>query len=91
MSVINIMSFIIFHISLLKMINVNAKIHILEQLFKTDHKDIQIKTEEFKGEPIPGLHFMIRGEQPKVFKQPTLISLLTLQEQMPNDKYPLRL
>ena len=62
----------------------DAKIQTLEKLNKTDHRDIQMKTVEFKGEPISVLHYKVRKEQPKVFKQPTLIYPGTLQE-LPND------
>ena len=46
----------------------SAKIQALEKLIKTDHRDIQIQTEEFKGEPILALHYKVREEQPKDFK-----------------------
>ena len=49
----------------------SAKIRALKKLNKTDHKDIQTKTEEFNREPISALHYKIREDQPKVFKQPT--------------------
>ena len=46
-----------------------------------------IQAEEFKGEPMPGLHYKVRNEQqPKVFKQATLIYPVTLKE-LPNDRY----
>ena len=64
-----------------------AKIQALEKVNKTDHRDIQIQTEEFKGEPISALHYKVREKQPKVFKQPTLIYLLNLQK-LPSDRYP---
>ena len=41
----------------------SAKIQALEKLIKTDHRDIQIQTEEFKGEPMPALHYKVREEQ----------------------------
>ena len=47
----------------------SAKIQALEKLNKTDHRDTQFQTEEFKGEPIPALHYKVREKQPKVFKQ----------------------
>ena len=37
-----------------------AKIQALEKVNKTDHRDIQIQTEEFKGEPISALHYKVR-------------------------------
>ena len=52
---------------------------------KTDHRDTQIWTEVFNEEPISALNFKIREEQPKIFKQPTLICPVTLQES-PNDR-----
>ena len=64
----------------------SAKIQALEKLIKTDHRDIQIQIEEFKGEPISALHYKVREEQPKVFKKPTLIYSVTLQE-LPNDRF----
>ena len=34
------------------------------------------------------LHYKKREEEHKVFKQPTLIYPVTLQEQLPNDNFP---
>ena len=68
-------------LSVEKLFGLTAKIQTLEKLSKTDHRDIQ--TEEFNGEPISALHY--REEQPKVFKQPTLIYPVTVQE-FPNDR-----
>ena len=47
---------------------------------KTNHRDIQIQTKEFYGEPISALHYKNREEQPKVSRQQTLIYPATLQE-----------
>lgn len=55
----------------------------LEKLPKTD-KDIETKTEEFKGEPTSPLYW----KQPKVIKKPTLIYLVTIQEQISSNRYP---
>ena len=63
----------------------SAKIQPLEKPIKTDHRHIQIQTEEFKREPISALYFKVRGEQPNVFKQQILIYSVTLQKQLPND------
>ena len=65
----------------------SIKIQPLEKLIKTDHRDIQIQTEKFKREPISAFYSKVRGEQPKVFKQQTLIYSVTLQKQLPNDRY----
>ena len=67
MSVV-IISFIIFVLSLKQLVNLSAKIQALEKPSKADHRDIQIQTEEFNGEPISALHYKNREEQPKVFK-----------------------
>ena len=45
------------------------KLQVLEKLIKIDNKDIQTKTEEFKGEPTSLLHYKIIKEQPKVIKK----------------------
>lgn len=50
-------------------------------------KDIQIETEKFKGEPTSALHYKIKEKQSKAIKQSTLICLVTLQSQLPNDSY----
>ena len=47
----------------------SAKMQVLEKLIRTDHRDIQIQTEEFKGELTSALHYMVREKQSKVFKQ----------------------
>ena len=65
-----------------------VKIQVLEKLIKTDHRDSQIQTEKFKGEPISALSFKVTEEQPQVFKQTTLIYPVILQKQLPNDRYP---
>ena len=39
-----------------KLLNLSAKIQDLEKLSKTDHRDTQIQTEEFNGEPVSVLH-----------------------------------
>lgn len=49
----------------------SAKIQALKKFNKTDHRDIWISTEEFKGEQILALHYKVREEQSKIFKQPT--------------------
>ena len=43
---------IILGLSLKKLFGLTAKIQVLEKLNKTDHRDIQIQTEEFNGETI---------------------------------------
>ena len=73
MSITNIISFIIFVFSLKKLFNLSAKIQAWEKPNRTDHRDSQIQTEEFNGEPISVLHCKHRKEQLNVFKQPTLI------------------
>ena len=85
MSTVNIISFIIFVLSLKQLVNLSVKIQALEKLNKTDHRAIQIQTEKFKGEPILALHYKNREEQPKVFTQPTLIYPVTIQK-FPNDR-----
>lgn len=55
----------------------------LEKLLKTD-RDIDTKTEEFKGEPTSPLYW----KQPKLSKKPIFIYLVTLQEQLPSNRYP---
>ena len=55
----------------------NAKIQVLEKHYKTDCVDIQIQTEEFNGECISALHYKVREEQLKIFKQPTSIYTVT--------------
>ena len=52
-----------------KLINMSAKIQVLEKLNKTDHRDIQIQTEEFKGKPISVLHYKVRKEHLTLLKQ----------------------
>ena len=52
---------------------------------KIDRRDIQIQTEEFNEGLISALHYKNREEQPKVFRQPTLIYPVTLQD-LPNDR-----
>lgn len=54
------------------MFGLAAKIQTSEKLYKTDHRDIEIQTEEFR-------------EQPKVFIQISLIYPVTLQE-LANDR-----
>ena len=76
---------IILGLSLKKLVDMSAKIQTLEKLIKIDHRAIQIQTEEFNEEPISALHYKVREEQPKVFKQPTLINPVTLQD-MSNDR-----
>ena len=39
----------------------------LRKLNKADHRDSQIQTEEFNGEPISALHYKFREGQPMVF------------------------
>ena len=56
----------------------SAKIQALGKVSKTDNRDIQTKTEGFKGEPTSLLHYKIREEQPEVFKQATFIYPVTL-------------
>ena len=41
----------------------SAKIQALEKLIKTDCRDIKIQAEEFKGEPMPALHYKVREEE----------------------------
>ena len=57
MSIVNIISIIIFVLSLKMLINLSAKIQALEKLNKSDNRDTQIHTEEFNGEPISALHY----------------------------------
>ena len=71
---------VILGLSLKKFFGLTAKIQALEKHNKTDHRYIQIQSEEFNGEPISALHYKVREEQPKVFKQPTLIYPGTLHE-----------
>ena len=85
MSIVNIINLIIFVLSLKKLVNLSAKEQALEKSNKTDQRDIHIRTEEFNAEPISELHYKNREEQPKVFRQPTLIYPVTLQK-FPNDK-----
>ena len=39
----------------------SAKVHTLEKHNKTDHRDIQLQTEEISVEPISALHYKDRG------------------------------
>ena len=57
--------FIILGLSLKKLFGMTNKIQALEKLNKTDHRDIQIQTKEFNGEPISALHYKVREEQTK--------------------------
>lgn len=50
-------------------------------------RDIHIKTKELEGEPTSALHYKVREEQPKIIKQPTLMYLITLQEQLSKNRY----
>ena len=52
-------------------------IQALEKLNKIDHRNIQTQTEK--------LHYKVREEQPKGFKQRTLIYPVYLQD-LPNDR-----
>ena len=63
-----------------------VKTQVLENFIKTDRRDIQIQTEEFKEESLSNLHFKVIEVQTNVFKQPTLIYPVTLQE-LPNNRY----
>ena len=65
----------------------SVMIKALVKLIKTDQRDIYIQTEKFKGEPISALHYKVREEQPKIFKQPSSIYLVTLHELL-NNRYP---
>ena len=47
------------------MIYLSAKVQALEKLNKTDHRDVQIQTEEFNREPISELYYKNRDEQSK--------------------------
>lgn len=67
----------------------SANIQVFEKLIKTDHRDTQTQTEEFKGEPISAWHHTVREEPPKAFKQPTLAYPVTLQK-LPNDRGSVR-
>ena len=58
----------------------SAKIQALEKLIKTDHRDIQIQPEIFKGGLISALPYKVREKQTKDFKQPILIYPATSQE-----------
>lgn len=71
------------------MVDKSAKIQILEEVIKQDHRNIQTHTEEFE-EPVSELHYDIGKEQPNIFKQPKIIYSVTLQE-LPSDKYPPKL
>lgn len=84
----NNISFIIFVLSLKTLVNLSAKTQDTKKVNKTDHRDIQTQTEEYDGEPILALPYKGIEELPKVFKQPTLIYPVTIQEQLPNDRYP---
>ena len=86
--IILVVVLIILGLSLKKLFGLTAKIKCLEKL-KTDHRNIQIKTEEFNEEPISALHYKIRKEQPNVFKQPNLMYPVTLQE-LPNSRGTVR-
>ena len=59
-AIILVISLIILGLSLKKLFGTCAKIQALEKVNKTDHRDIQIQTEEFKGEPISALHYKVR-------------------------------
>lgn len=61
---------------------------VLEKHIKTNNRDIQIQTEEFKGEPTLPLHYEVKEELSKVIKKSALIYPVTIQEQPPNDKCP---
>ena len=74
---INIIISITFVLSIKILINLSAKIQALEKPDKTDHRDTQIQTKEFNGELISALHYKNREDQPKVFKQPSLIYAVT--------------
>ena len=64
-------------LSFKKLADKSVKVQGLEKLIKTDPRDIQNQTEEFKVEPISVLHYKVREKQSKVFKQPTLIYPVT--------------
>lgn len=77
--VINIIDLIIF-LSLKVGVNLNAKIQALENTNKTDHRDTQTQTEVFNGELISASQYKNREAQPKIFRQPNLLHLVTFQE-----------
>ena len=54
--IIFIVGLIILGLSFNRLVDMSAKIQTLEKLIKTDHRDTQIQTEEFKGEPVSALH-----------------------------------
>lgn len=56
LSIVNIISFIIFVLSLKILVNVSVKIHVLEKPNKIHHIGTQIQTEKFNGDLIAVLH-----------------------------------
>lgn len=56
LSIVNVISFIIFVLSLKMLVNLSLKIHALEKPNKTHHRGTQIQTEDFNGDLITVLH-----------------------------------
>ena len=50
---------IILGLPLKKLVDMSPKIQTLEKLINADHSDIQIQTEEFKGEPMSVFHYKV--------------------------------
>lgn len=50
---------IILGLSFKKLVEISVKIQALEKLSKTNHRNIQIQTDGYKGEPISVLHFKV--------------------------------
>ena len=63
------------------------KLQVLEKHIKTYNRDLQMQTEEFKGEPTLPLHYELKKELSKFIKKSALIYPVTIQEQLSNDKY----
>lgn len=61
----------------------------LEKLTKADHRDIQIQSEEFNGEPSLLMHYKFKEDQSKITRKATLIHPGTLQE-VPNERDSVR-
>ena len=74
-----------FALSLKKLVNLSVKIQDFLKKLITQITEILKSEQEFNGEPISMLCYKNRKEQPKVFRQPTLIYPVTLQE-FPNDR-----
>ena len=81
MSILNLISFIIFVLSLKKLINLSVRyrpqkdlVKQITEIFKSSHKNLM------EGQFQHRIHYKNREEHTKIFKQPTLIYPVTIQE-----------